>query len=100
MTAALEFFGVSKSYGEGPTLVRALCAVDLSVRVGELVAIMGPSGSGKSRLLPMGGSPEEVSAGAVLVDGKSVSRLSRNDRAPLSRRSIGYVFQDFNLLAG
>jgi putative ABC transport system ATP-binding protein len=100
MTAALEFFGVSKSYGEGPTLVRALCDVDLSVQVGELVAIMGPSGSGKSTLLTIAGTLEEVSSGDVLVDGKSVSSMSRNDRARLRRRSIGYVFQDFNLLAG
>jgi len=100
MTAALEFFGVSKSYGEGPTLVRALCDVDLSVQVGELVAIMGPSGSGKSTLLTIAGTLEEVSSGDVLVGGKSVSSMSRNDRARLRRRSIGYVFQDFNLLAG
>ena len=100
MSAALEFFGVSKSYGEGPTLVRALCDVDLSVQVGELVAIMGPSGSGKSTLLTIAGTLEEVSSGDVLVDGKSVSSMSRNDRARLRRRSIGYVFQDFNLLAG
>ncbi len=100
MSAALEFFGVSKSYGEGPTLVRALCEVDLSVQVGELVAVMGPSGSGKSTLLTIAGTLEEVSSGDVLVDGKSVSSMSRNDRARLRRRSIGYVFQDFNLLAG
>ena len=100
MSAALEFFGVSKSYGEGPTLVRALCDVDLSVQVGELVAIMGPSGSGKSTLLTIAGTLEEVSSGDVVVDGKSVSSMSRNDRARLRRRSIGYVFQDFNLLAG
>ena len=100
MNAALEFFGVSKSYGEGPTLVRALSDIDLSVRVGELVAIMGPSGSGKSTLLTIAGTLEEVSSGDVLVDGQSVSSMSRNDRARLRRRSIGYVFQDFNLLAG
>ena len=100
MTAALNLFGVSKSYGEGPTLVRALCDVDLSVQVGELVAIMGPSGSGKSTLLTIAGTLGEVSSGDVVVDGKSVSSMSRNDRARLRRRSIGYVFQDFNLLAG
>ena len=100
MNAALEFFGVSKSYGEGPTLVRALSDIELSVQVGELVAIMGPSGSGKSTLLTIAGTLEEVSSGDVLVDGQSVSSMSRNDRARLRRRSIGYVFQDFNLLAG
>jgi putative ABC transport system ATP-binding protein len=100
MTAALELFRVSKSYGEGPTLVQALCDIDLTVAVGELVAIMGPSGSGKSTLLTIAGTLEEVSSGDVLVDGQSVSSMSRNDRARLRRRSIGYVFQDFNLLAG
>ncbi len=100
MSAALEFFGVSKSYGEGPTLVRALCEVDLSVQVGELVAVMGPSGSGKSTLLTIAGTLEEATSGEVRITGVSLSGMSRNDRARLRRRSIGYIFQDFNLLAG
>src|SRR5207245_7789214 len=67
---------------------------------GELVAVMGPSGSGKSSLLTIAGTLEEPTSGEVLVGGSDVSKLSRNDRARLRRRSIGYVFQDFNLLAG
>jgi putative ABC transport system ATP-binding protein len=100
MTAVLELCQVSKVYGSGPTEVQALREVDLSVRGGELVAVMGPSGSGKSTLLTIAGSLEEPSSGEVLVGGSELSGMSRNDRARLRRRSIGYVFQDFNLLAG
>jgi putative ABC transport system ATP-binding protein len=96
----LELRRVSKVYGEGPTEVRALSDVDLFVEERELVAVMGPSGSGKSTLLTIAGSLEEASSGEVLVAGRPLSRMSRNDRARLRRRSIGYVFQDFNLLAG
>jgi putative ABC transport system ATP-binding protein len=97
---ALELRLVSKVYGEGPTEVHALRDVSLLVDVGELVAVMGPSGSGKSTLLTIAGSLEEPSAGDVLVGGVSLSSMSRNDRARLRRRAIGYVFQDFNLLPG
>ena len=61
---------------------------------------MGPSGSGKSTLLTIAGTLEEPTSGDVSVDGQTTSAMSRNDRARLRRRSIGYVFQDFNLLAG
>ena len=91
---------MSKSYGEGAAMVLALREVDLSVEAGELVAIMGPSGSGKSTLLTIAGTLEEQTSGDVSVDGQSTAAMSRNDRARLRRRSIGYVFQDFNLLAG
>ena len=97
---ALELKRVSKVYGEGAAEVRALRDVDLTVGEGELVAVMGPSGSGKSTLLTIAGSLEEPSSGDVLIDGRSVPAMSREDRARLRRRSIGYVFQDFNLLAG
>jgi putative ABC transport system ATP-binding protein len=100
MTALLELRQVSKSYGEGPTLVLALQNVDLTVRAGELVAVMGPSGSGKSTLLTIAGTLEDATSGEVLIGGADVAGMSRNDRARLRRRAIGYVFQDFNLLAG
>jgi putative ABC transport system ATP-binding protein len=70
------------------------------VEEGELVAVMGPSGSGKSTLLTIAGTLEEPSRGEVLVAGRAVAGMSRNDRARLRRRYVGYVFQDFNLLAG
>jgi putative ABC transport system ATP-binding protein len=100
MTSALELRHVSKVYGSGPTEVHALREVDLSVERGELVAVMGPSGSGKSTLLTIAGSLEAATSGEVLVDGLDLATVSRADRARMRRRSIGYVFQDFNLLAG
>ncbi len=100
MTKPLELHGVSKVYGSGPTEVHALRDVDLSVERGELVAVMGPSGSGKTTLLTIAGSLEEPSSGSVLVNGVDLAAASRSDRAKVRRRSIGYVFQDFNLLPG
>ena len=100
MTSALELRQVSKTYGSGPSEVHALSAVDLAVERGELVAVMGPSGSGKSTLLTIAGSLEEATSGQVLVDGVDLATVSRSDRAKMRRRSIGYVFQDFNLLPG
>jgi putative ABC transport system ATP-binding protein len=96
----LELRGISKSYGEGPAEVQALRDVDLCVERGALVAVMGPSGSGKSTLLTIAGSLEDPTEGEVLIDGASLQAMSRNDQARLRRRTIGYVFQDFNLLAG
>jgi putative ABC transport system ATP-binding protein len=100
MTSALELREVSKVYGSGPTEVRALREVDLAVEGGELVAIMGPSGSGKSTLLTIAGSLEQATDGHVLVDGVDLASVSRSEQAQMRRRSIGYVFQDFNLLPG
>lgn len=96
----LELRSVSKTYGEGAATVHALVDVDLWVDPGSLVAVMGASGSGKSTLLTIAGSLEEPTSGEVLVGGAPLSTLSRNDQARLRRRSVGYVFQDYNLLAG
>ena len=96
----LELRQVSRSYGKGAAEVHALHDVDLTVGAGSMVAVMGPSGSGKSTLLTIAGSLEEPSSGEVWVCGQELSTMSRNDRARLRRRSIGYVFQDFNLLPG
>jgi putative ABC transport system ATP-binding protein len=96
----LKMHQVSKTYGTGPTEVHAIRDIDLTVHRGELVAIMGPSGSGKSTLLTIAGSLEDPSGGEVLIEGHRLAALSRNERAALRRRTIGYVFQDFNLLAG
>ncbi|HEX3840981.1 MAG TPA: ABC transporter ATP-binding protein [Acidimicrobiales bacterium] len=96
----LEMRYVSKFYGEGPTEVQALSDVNLSVDAGSLVAVMGASGSGKSTLLTIAGSLEKPTRGDVLVGGASLSKMPRNDQARIRRRTIGYVFQDYNLLAG
>jgi putative ABC transport system ATP-binding protein len=100
MSGVLELRGVSKTYVDGTDEVHALCEVDLSVEVGKMVAVMGPSGSGKSTLLTIAGALESPTAGDVLVAGQSLSSMSRDDRARLRRRAVGYVFQDFNLLPG
>ncbi|MFE9693655.1 ABC transporter ATP-binding protein [Micromonospora sp. NPDC005806] len=100
MSAVLSMRQVSKVYGAGHAAVHALRRVDLAVHGGELVAIMGPSGSGKSTLLTIAGSLEEPTDGAVLVCGDDVSTMSADARARMRRRSIGFVFQDLNLLAG
>ena len=100
MSAVLELRQTTKTYGEGSAAVHALRSIDLQAAAGELVAIMGPSGSGKSSLLTIAGSLEEASSGEVLIDGVDLAGLSRNDKAALRRRTIGFVFQDFNLLPG
>ena len=97
---ALELRGVSKVYGHGPGQVRALRGINLSVEVGTMVAVMGPSGSGKSTLLTIAGGLEEPTSGEVLVAGAALAAMSRDAKARLRRRMIGYVFQDYNLLAG
>ncbi len=100
MTNMLELRGVSKTYGSGAAEVRALRGVDLTVEPGSMVAVMGPSGSGKSTLLTIAGSLEDPTGGTVAVDGVPLAGMSRRDRARLRRRTVGYVFQDFNLLPG
>lgn len=99
-TSMLELRRVSKVYGAGATEVHALKDINLSVEAGTLVAVMGASGSGKSTLLTVAGSLEEPTSGDVVVGGASLLAMTRNTRARLRRRSIGYVFQDDNLLGG
>jgi putative ABC transport system ATP-binding protein len=96
----LEMRHVTRVYGQGAAEVRALQDIDLDVDAGMMVAVMGPSGSGKSTLLTIAGSLEEPSSGQVRVCGEDLTTLSRNAKARLRRRTIGYVFQDFKLLPG
>ena len=91
--------GVTRVYGQGQAMVRALAGVDLDIEAGEFVAIMGPSGSGKSTVMNVIGCLDTPSAGAYQFRGVHVERLSRDQRARLRRRHLGFVFQGFNLLA-
>jgi putative ABC transport system ATP-binding protein len=89
---------VSRVHGHGETAVRALDGVSLTVHAGELVAVMGPSGSGKSTLLNLAGGLDQPTSGKVVVEGADVGALSLRAVAALRRRSVGFVFQDFNLI--
>jgi putative ABC transport system ATP-binding protein len=96
--AVLEIRGLTRVHGSGESEVHALRGVDLTVRAGELVAVMGPSGSGKSTLLTIAGGLDSPTAGTVTIEGTVLGELSRKRLAALRRRSVGYVFQDFNLI--
>ncbi|GAA4702380.1 ABC transporter ATP-binding protein [Phytohabitans rumicis] len=98
MTAILELRDVSRTHGTGEAAVHALRGVTVAVRPGELVAVMGPSGSGKSTLLNLAGGLDRPSKGGVFVEGQLLGELSKRRLAAVRRRSVGYVFQDLNLL--
>ena len=89
---------VTREHVQGEVVVHALRGVDLAVHPGELVAVMGPSGSGKSTLLHIAGGLDTPTAGNVLVEGTDLATLSAGASAAVRRRSVGYVFQDLNLL--
>ena len=91
--------GVTRVYGRGQAQVHALAGVDLDIEAGEFVAIMGPSGSGKSTAMNILGCLDTPSAGEYLFRGVHVEQLTRDQRARLRRRHLGFVFQGFNLLA-
>jgi putative ABC transport system ATP-binding protein len=98
--SVLELRSISKVFGRGAAEVQALRDVTMSVEAGSMVAVMGPSGSGKSSLLTIAGTLEEPTSGAVLISRQDVARMSGTAKARLRRRTVGYVFQDFNLLPG
>jgi putative ABC transport system ATP-binding protein len=89
---------VTREHVQGDTVVHALRGVDLAVHAGELVAVMGPSGSGKSTLLHVAGGLDTPTSGRVFVEGRDLATLSAAQVAAVRRRSVGYVFQDLNLL--
>lgn len=94
----LRLDGVSRQYGRGETAVTALAGIDLTISAGEMVAVMGASGSGKSTLLTIAGGLTKPTSGEVVIDGQWISDISSKHLAVLRRRSLGFVFQDFNLI--
>ena len=94
----VSFTGVTRFYGEGGGLVRALAGVDLTIDRGEFIAIMGPSGSGKSTAMNIIGCLDRPSGGSFRFLGVEVNNLGQDQRAMLRRNFIGFVFQGFNLL--
>lgn len=95
----IALHGITKRYGTGATELMALKGIDLEIRAGEFVAIMGPSGSGKSTAMNILGCLDTPTAGEYLFEGAHVEALTRDQRARLRRRYLGFVFQGFNLLA-
>ena len=95
----LELAGVTHRYGSGDTGVLALQDVSLSVNRGEVVLVVGPSGGGKTTALLVMGLLLTPDAGTVRIGGRDVRELSEGDRARLRLRRLGYLFQDYNLLA-
>lgn len=95
----IELKNISKIYKTGDENTVALDKVDLEIEKGEFVAIMGPSGSGKSTLMHILGLLDVPTSGEYLLDGQSVSKLKKNRQAQIRNEKIGFVFQQFNLLA-
>ena len=95
----ITFKGVTRVYGQGYSLVKALAGIDLLIDRGEFVAIMGPSGSGKSTCMNIFGCLDTPTSGTYTFKGLDVGGLSRNQRALLRRHYQGFVFQGYNLLS-
>jgi putative ABC transport system ATP-binding protein len=99
MAALIEFRDIRKIYKMGEFEVHALRGVSFAIEPGEMVAIMGASGSGKSTAMNIMGCLDRPTSGSYLLENRDVSRLSDSDLARVRNRQIGFVFQNFNLLA-
>src|ERR671916_778314 len=95
----IELDGVHKTYAMGDVEVHALRGVSLTIRAGEFVAIMGTSGSGKSTMMNIIGCLDRPTRGTYVLHGQDVSSLSKDERADIRSRKLGFVFQGFNLLS-
>lgn len=94
----IEMKEVIKDYRLGETIVHALKGVTLDIDAGEFVAVWGPSGSGKTTLLNLIGAIDEPTSGDVIFNGKKISNLSDDDKSELRNKSVGFIFQTFNLI--
>lgn len=95
----IKLRGISRVYGQGEAMVRALDGVNMTVHAGEFIAIMGPSGSGKSTAMNVIGCLDAPTDGHYLYNGVEVAKLTSDQRALLRRHYLGFVFQGYNLLA-
>src|SRR3989344_5897526 len=94
----IEVRNLTKTYTMGPTLINALKDVTMDIYRGEYLSIMGPSGSGKSTLLNMIGALDRPTKGEVFVKGEKLSLMNDDERAQLRGRTVGFIFQSFNLI--
>jgi putative ABC transport system ATP-binding protein len=96
--ATIELRGITKQYHQAATVINALDGIDLTIGGGEFVSVVGRSGSGKTTLLDVCGLLMRPTSGQVLIDGVDAATLSERRRADLRGRSIGFVFQEYNLI--
>jgi len=100
MTALLEMRGLHRTYKRGPETVEALRDVDLTVSLGQVIAIVGASGSGKTTLLNIAGGVDRPTSGSVLFQGHRMETMSESELTNLRRRHVGMIFQDFCIVEG